>query len=71
VSRQVVVITVTGEMDRLLRDEFDDVEIVAEHGVSHIRIARADPSELHGVLHRVEALGLELLDVRTSDAPPP
>jgi hypothetical protein len=64
VSSQVVVITVTGEMDSRLRDEFEDVEVSVDRGVTRLQVVCPDPSALHGVLHRVEAFGLELLDVR-------
>ena len=63
---QVFVITVAGEMDEMLRDEFDEFDIEAAHGVTQIRLVGGDPSALHGVLHRLEALGLELLGVRPS-----
>ena len=69
-SRRVYVITVTGEMDELLRDQFDDVEVTVGHGVSRLRVVCPDPSVLHGVLHHLDALGLDLLDVRTIDEPP-
>ena len=61
---QFVVITVAGEMDQMLRDEFDEFELVAAHGVTQIRFIGDDAAALHGVLHRVEALGMELLGVR-------
>lgn len=61
---QDCVITVAGEMDEVLRGEFEDCEIVTAHGVTQIRRTGADASVLHGVLHRVEALGLELLGAR-------
>jgi hypothetical protein len=69
-SRRVYVITVTGEMDELLRDQFDDVDLTVGHGVSRLRVPCPDPSVLHGVLHHLDALGVELLDVRTIDEPP-
>jgi hypothetical protein len=69
--RRVYVITVTGELDEVLREQFDDVEVSVEHGVSRMRVICPDPSVLHGLLHRVEALGLELIDVRPSDEMPP
>ena len=65
-SRQVFVITVTGEMDERLREEFEDVEITVDHSVTRLRVVSVDASVLHGVLHRIEALGLELLDVHRS-----
>ena len=69
VSRHVFVITVTGELDERLRAEFEDVEVIADHGVTRLRAASADASALHGVLHRIEALGLELLDVHEEGSP--
>ena len=63
-SRHVFVITVTGEMDESLREEFEDVELSVDRGVTRLRVVSADPSVLHGVLNRVETFGLELLDVR-------
>jgi hypothetical protein len=61
----VFMITVTGEMDEALRDQFDDVEITVGHGVSRLRVRSADAAVLHGVLHRLEALRLELREVRS------
>jgi hypothetical protein len=69
-SGRVYVITVTGEMDEVLREQFDDVEVTVEHGVTRLGTLSPDPSMLHGLLHRVEALGLELLDVRPIDDTP-
>ena len=70
-SRRVYVITVAGEMDEVLREQFDDVEVTIEHGVSQLRVISPDPPALHGLLHRVEALGLGLIDVRPLDDTPP
>ena len=66
-SAEFVVITVSGELDQQLRDAFDDLDVTVARGVTHIRVQGSDPSMLHGVLHRMEALGLELLDVRRAD----
>ena len=66
-TRDVFIITVTGEMDEALRDQFDDVEITIGHGVSRLRVTSADAAVLHGLLHRLEALDLELLEVRSVD----
>jgi hypothetical protein len=60
---RAVVITVAGEIDDRLRDEFEDVDVDVDHGVTRIRVGSPDSSVVHGVLHRVEVLGLELLDV--------
>jgi hypothetical protein len=67
VSRRDFVITVTGEMDDRLREEFEDAEISTEHGVTRLRVASVDASVLHGVLNRIASFGLELLDVRQVD----
>jgi hypothetical protein len=66
-SRRTVVITVAGEMSAALRGHFDDLETSLGHSVTHIRVASGDPSMVNGVIHRVEALGLELLDVQGED----
>jgi hypothetical protein len=66
----VFMITVTGEMSAALRDQFDDVETTIGDGVSHLRLASSDAAVLHGLLHRLEVLGLELLDVRPIDGMP-
>ena len=59
-----IVITVAGEMTAALRAEFDDLEVSVGHSVTRLRLASDDPAALHGVIHRVESLGLELLDVQ-------
>ena len=66
-TRAVFMITVTGEMDEALRDQFDDVEMTIGNGVSRLRVVSSDAAVLHGLLHRLEAVGLELLDVRSID----
>lgn len=70
-SRRVYVITVTGEVDRSLRAAFDDVEVTVDHGVTRLQLPGADTSTMYGVLHRIEALGLELLDLHRADGDPP
>jgi hypothetical protein len=70
-TREVFVISVTGEMDEVLREQFDDVEVMVDHGVSRLLVMCPDSSVLHGVLHRIDALGLELIDVRPIDQLPP
>jgi hypothetical protein len=70
VSRQVFIVSVTGEMSAALREQFDDVDVTVEHGVSRLRVMCPDSSVLHGVLNRIDALGLELIDVRPIDEMP-
>jgi hypothetical protein len=67
VSRRVYVITVTGEMDASLRAAFEDVEITVDHSVTRLRVISADSAVVHGVLHRIDMLGLELLDLHQVD----
>jgi hypothetical protein len=68
-KRGVVVITVAGEMSAALRSEFDDVEITVACGVTRIGVP-GDPSWVHGIIHRLELLDLELIDVqREPDVP--
>ena len=69
-TRGVFLISVTGEMDEALREEFDDVDVMVDHGVSRMRVVCPDSSRLHGVLNRIDALGLELIDVRPIDEMP-
>jgi hypothetical protein len=66
-SSRTMIITVTGEMDVALRDAFADVDITSARGVTQLRFSRPDASMLHGVLARIEALGLEVLDVHPVD----
>ena len=68
-GRHLFDITVAGEMDRPLCDEFEDLQISVERGVTRMRLVSTDQSMLHSVLDRVDSLGLELLDVRQLDKP--
>jgi hypothetical protein len=70
VTREVFVVSVTGEMSAALREQFDDVDVTVEHGVSRLRVVCPDSSVLHGLLNRIDALGLELIDVRPIDEMP-
>ncbi len=69
-SSRTVVVTVTGEMDPLLREAFADLDVECARGVTQLRFARRDASMLHGVLARIEALGLEVLDVHPAEETP-
>ena len=71
-TRHGYVLTVAGEMDDRLREEFGDVVVDTARGVTQLTVVSTDPSVVHGLLHRVEAFGLELLEVRSlPDAAPP
>ena len=63
-------VTVVGEMGPALLREFEDFDVEVANSVTRIRFVVADPSVLHGLLHRIEVLGLELLDVHPAQNPP-
>lgn len=62
-------VRVRGVMDEAARDAFPDVRIEAEEGDTVLLAAVVDQSALHAILHRIEALGLILVEVRP--LPPP
>jgi hypothetical protein len=62
-------LTVKGQPGELLRAAFEDVVVSSGPGVT-ILAAELDQPALHGLLARIEDLGLELLDMRrVTDAP--
>ena len=67
-SRRTVVVTVTGEMDRQLREAFADVDVTSARGITQLRFVRRDASVLHGVL---AASRRSAWRSSTSTAPPP
>jgi hypothetical protein len=66
-SQRIFDIRVKGEMSARLRESFEDVEITIDHSVTQLHVVCNDVSALHGILDRIETLGLELLDLRQSD----
>jgi hypothetical protein len=56
-------------MSPRLRADFEDVEITIDRSVTRLRVVCNDTSTMHRILDRIEALGLELLDVRGIDEP--
>lgn len=57
-------ITFKGEAGTRLRAAFEGLDITATHGVTVLTGQLPDQAALHGVINRVEALGLELIGVR-------
>ncbi len=55
----------------LAADIEEEADVRVERGVTRVRIDRADPTTVHGVLARLDALGLEVLEVRRGDHPGP
>ena len=64
------VITVRGVAGPFVRAAFDDVAVSAVGDTTVLRPAGADQAALHGLLHRIEDLGLEVLDVHLESAEP-
>ena len=60
------VLTVRGEPGELLLAAFDDVAVSSGPGVT-VLSAELDRAALHGLLDRIEDLGLELLGVQLVD----
>jgi hypothetical protein len=61
----MVVITVAGEMSAALCAQFDDVNLEVGRSVTRLTV-HGDQAAVHGLIRRLELLGLELLDVHTS-----
>jgi hypothetical protein len=64
------VITVRGIAGPWVRGVFDDTEVSVVGDTTVLRRAGADQAALHGLLRRIEDLGLELLDLRREPAGP-
>ena len=67
-SDRIYVITVRGVAGPSVRAAFDDVAVSAVGDTTVLRRAGADQAALHGLLHKIEDLGLELLDVHLESA---
>jgi hypothetical protein len=64
------VITVRGVAGPSVRAAFDDVELSVVGDTTVLRRAGTDQAALHGLLHRIEDLGLEVIDVHLEPAEP-
>lgn len=68
--RQHYEIRVRGHLGPTLRHAFADLRVDTRDGDTVLRGDLADQSALHGLLARIEAVGVELLEVRRlPDAP--
>jgi hypothetical protein len=64
------VITIRGVAGPWVRGVFDDTEVSVVGDTTVLRRAGADQAALHGLLQRIQDLGLELLDVHRESAAP-
>jgi len=64
------VITVRGVADPWVRAAFDDVAVSAVGDTTVLRRAGTDQAALHGLLQRIQDLGLDVLDVHLESAEP-
>ena len=65
-TRRTYDIRIVGRLSEL-GPAFSPHQIEFEEGVSVVRARDIDQSALHGLLHRTQSLGLELLEVRIVD----
>jgi hypothetical protein len=64
------VITVRGVAGPSVRAAFDDVAVSTVGDATVLRRAGTDQAALHGLLQRIQDLGLEVLDVHLESAEP-
>jgi hypothetical protein len=64
------VVIVRGVAGPAVRAALDDVAVSAAGDTTVLRRARTDQAALHGLLQRIQDLGLELLDVHLEPAEP-
>jgi len=57
-------ITFKGEAGARLRAAFEGLDISPQHGVTVLKGEIPDQAALHGIINRLDSLGLELVDVR-------
>jgi hypothetical protein len=70
VTNGTYVITVRGVAGPSVRAAFDDVQVSVVGDTTVMRRAGTDQAALHGLLHRIENLGLEVIEVHLEPAEP-
>jgi hypothetical protein len=58
-----------GAASDTLAAAFEDCDVATDRGVTIVRSTVADQAALHGLIARISALGLDLLDVHTVTDP--
>jgi hypothetical protein len=69
VAELVYELSFKGAASRTLAAAFAGCDVVAEHGVTTVRSGVPDQAGLQGLIARIGALGLELLDVHLVGEP--
>jgi hypothetical protein len=72
VPEKLYEIRIRGRVSQTVLDTFEQMESSAERVETILHGPVRDQAELHGLLHRIQALGLELVEVRRlpeGDAP--
>ena len=64
-------LVVDGELSARYSKAFEGMEVESREGVTVIRGTIADQAQLHGVLDRIEDLGIKLLSVARDDGEAP
>ena len=64
------VITVRGVTGPAVRAAFDDVAVSVAGDTTALRSAGADQAALHGLLRRIQDLGLDVVEVHLESAEP-
>ena len=64
-------LTIRGEMSDVIQAEFADFELQVSHGETHLQADLPDSAALYGLIGRIEALGLVLLDLHRSQRSAP
>jgi hypothetical protein len=59
-----LVVTVRGSAGPAVRAAFEDLEVVVAEETTELRSPGNDQAALHGILRRVQDLGLEIVEVR-------
>ncbi len=63
-------LTFRGEAGKGVQAAFSDLDLSTKDGFTTLRAELPDQAALHGVIERIRALGLELIDVRREDDVP-
>ena len=65
------VITVRGAAGRAVQGALGDVDLTVVGDCTRLRMAGSDQAALHGLLHRIRNLGLEVVEFHQEPGDPP